>query len=126
VSDQLAVPGELIPDAPMMKKQTYASPMSYIGSARRIWSLTRRWGSGNPVVAGLAWLFMALAIPTMWTVVTVWYFVTLLLFSWLLFPFRIIRRSHRKQEQLQRQQLATMQAMMIQQQQALQQSQKND
>jgi hypothetical protein len=109
-----------------MKKQTYASPMSYVGSARRIWSWARGWGDANPVTAAFAWAFIVLAIAGMWIFVTVWYCVTLLLFSWLLFPYRLIRRSHRKQEQLQRQQLATMQAMMIQQQQALQQSQQRD
>ncbi|HZC52499.1 MAG TPA: hypothetical protein VE441_08390 [Mycobacterium sp.] len=39
------------------------------------------------------------------------------LFGWLLLPFRLVRRSHSKREALQKQQLATMQAMLIQQQQ---------
>lgn len=55
--------------------------------------------------------------------VTVWYFFTLVIFGWFMIPFRLIRRGSRKQEHLQRAQLATMQAMMIQQQQAMIQNQ---
>jgi hypothetical protein len=55
----------------------------------------------------------------MWTVITVWYGITIGLFGIFMIPFRLIRRGHRKQVHLQEQQLATMQAMMIQQQRAL-------
>jgi hypothetical protein len=50
-----------------------------------------------------------------------YYFVTLIIFGWFMVPFRLVRRSHRKQEHLQQAQLATMQAMMVSQQAALQQ-----
>jgi hypothetical protein len=113
-------PQVLIPSTPMMQKQTYAAAMSYIGSSRRIGAWVKRAGAGSPVAAIFAWSAAALAIPLMWMIVTVWYFFTLVIFGWLMIPFRLIRRSHRKQEHIQRTQLATMQAIMIQQQQALQ------
>jgi hypothetical protein len=118
-----ATPQVLIPSVPMMQKQTYAAAMSYIGSSRRIGAWVKRAGAGSPVAAMFAWSAAVLAIPLMWMVVTVWYFFTLVIFGWLMIPFRLIRRSHRKQEHIQRTQLATMQAIMIQQQQALAQNQ---
>src|SRR2546423_15347428 len=123
--NEIVVPGGLIPDAPMMNKQTYASRLSYVGAARRIWPWARKWGNSNRLMAILAWNVILIAVPIAWIVVTGWYLVSLLIFWWFLFPFRLIRRSHRKQEQLQRQQLATMQAMMIQQQEALQEARKS-
>ena len=114
----------LVPDAPIMRKQTYAAPLSYVGYTRRALAWVKRTGT-NPVSAGLAWTAMVIATAAMWLVVLpIWYFVTLVIFGWFMVPFRLIRRSHRKQEHLQRQQLATMQAMMLQQQQAIAQSQR--
>lgn len=105
------VPG--LPTTPITPKQTYSSVMSYVGITRRTTAWVRRVGAKGAalaVPAAVLWLLL------MYSIVTVWYVVTLLLFSWLLFPFRLIRRSQRKNEALQRQQLATMQAMLIQQQ----------
>jgi hypothetical protein len=113
-------PGDgLVPQTPIVAKRTYAAPMSYIGSSRRIWSWTRSWGGRNVVLGILAFFVLTSAVLLAWAVVTVWYFVVVLLFSWLLIPYRLIRRSHRKHEHLQRQQLATMQAMLVNQQRAL-------
>lgn len=106
----------LVPDTPIMAKQTYASAMSYAGSARRIWAWTRRWGGRNIWMGLLAYSVLAVAIPLAWAVVTIWYVPTVVIFGWFLIPFRLFRRSGRKQEHLQRQQLATMQAMLVQQQ----------
>jgi hypothetical protein len=112
-------PAVLIPEVPMMSKQTYASPMSYVGSSRRATAFVRRVGT-SPIRASLAWTAAALFVGVMWfAVLPVWYFVTIILFGWFMIPFRLVRRSHRKQEHIQKTQLATMQAMMIQQQQAL-------
>jgi len=112
-------PAALIPEVPMMSKQTYASPMSYVGSSRRATAFVRRVGT-SPIRASLAWTAAALFVGLMWfAVLPVWYFVTIILFGWFMIPFRLVRRSHRKQEHIQKTQLATMQAMMIQQQQAL-------
>lgn len=54
----------------------------------------------------------------MYAILIVWYFVMTFIFGVLFFPYRMVRRSHRRQEHLQRQQLATMQAILIQQQMA--------
>jgi uncharacterized protein HemY len=51
----------------------------------------------------------------MYVFLVAWYLVVFVLFGFLTFPFRLIRRSHRKQEHLARAQLATMQAMLQQQ-----------
>src|SRR4051794_5930303 len=103
----------------MMSKQTYASPMSYAGSARRASAFVRRVGT-TPLKASFAWTFAAFFVSVMWfAILPVWYFFTLIIFGWFMIPFRLVRRSHRKQEHIQKTQLATMQAMMVQQQQAL-------
>ena len=109
---------QLVPTTPISAKKTYASPMSYVGSFRRVTSWIRNFGDTPPkAVAG--WLLGLTAIAMVWTAVTIWYVITLGVFGVLMIPFRLIRRGHRKQVHLQEQQLATMQAMMIQQQQAL-------
>jgi len=116
---ETTTPAALIPEVPMMSKQTYASPMSYVGSARRGTAFVRRVGT-TPIRASLAWSAAGTFIAVMWlAVLPVWYFFTIILFGWFMIPFRLVRRSHRKQEHIQKTQLATMQAMMIQQQQAL-------
>ena len=113
----------LIPTTPVLQKQTYSAAMSYIGSTRRILAMIRRAGVKGPLQTALAVAFAIFAIPAMWLLVTVWYVFTLVIFGWFMIPFRLIRRGSRKQEHLQRAQLATMQAMMIQQQQAMIQNQ---
>lgn len=62
------------------------APMSFTGSAKRIWRLS-----------SLAWvraLLVVLVIPLAWTVVLVWYCT----FGLALVPYRLIRRSSRKQK----------------------------
>jgi Flp pilus assembly protein TadB len=93
--------------------------MSYVGSARRVAALVRRKGAANPGVAAVAWGLGLLAILVLWAVVTGWYGVALLLFGVFMIPYRFMRRSARKQEHLQQVQLATMQAMMVNQQRTL-------
>lgn len=58
------------------------APMSYTGSARRIWRVGPRWLVPLLVVA----------IAATWLVVTGWY----LIFGVLLVPYRLIRRGSRK------------------------------
>jgi uncharacterized membrane protein len=113
-------PGPVVPQTPILAKETYAAPLSYIGSTRRIASWIKRAGAGSPIAAGFAWSGGVVAILLTWVFVTIWYMITLLLFGVFMFPYRLIRRSHRKQEHMQRVQLATMQAMMVNQQRALQ------
>jgi Flp pilus assembly protein TadB len=111
--------GSLMPEQPIMKKQTYSAVMSYAGSSRRLWAWTHGWGSKNLPLSVLAWSTFTVALAVTWAIVTVWYAFTILIFWWLLFPFRLMRRSQRKQEAYQKQQLATMQAMLVNQQRAL-------
>jgi hypothetical protein len=112
-------PPNLIPSTPMVEKRTYAAAMSYVGFTRRVTAWIRKVGT-TPLSASLAWSAGALAIAAMWFVILpAYYFVTLVIFGWLMIPFRLVRRSHRKQEHLQQQQLATMQALLVNQQAAL-------
>lgn len=127
VVPQSQVPAEskapnLIADAPMLKKQTYASPMSFIGITRRGTAWVRRVGE-NWWKAALAVTSLLLFLAAMYAVIAVWYVVIFVLFGVFTIPYRLVRRSHRKQEHLQKTQLATMQAMLVQQQQVLQQNQ---
>ncbi|WP_386445906.1 hypothetical protein [Streptomyces ovatisporus] len=111
--------GALIPESPALSKMSYSAPLSYVGITRRISARIKRVGAAGPFAAWLAWALGAIVILLGWALVTVWYAITLLLFNVFLFPYRLIRRSHRKQEQLQQAELATMQAMMINQQRTL-------
>src|SRR5438128_8165572 len=86
----------MVPEKPIMSKQTYAAPMSYTGSARRISAWVKRVGN-SPGTAIAAWTAAALAIVGVWALVTVWYAITLGLFGLFTFPYRLIRRGQRKQ-----------------------------
>ena len=110
----------VIPEAPALPKRTYASPMSYVGSGRRTTAWIRKVGNSSPIAAGLAWTAGVLWLTLMWVVILPAYlFVTLVIFGWFMIPFRLIRRSGRKQQHLQEAQLATMQQMMVAQQQQI-------
>jgi hypothetical protein len=112
-------PAVFIPEVPIMSKQTYSSAMSYVGFTRRMTAWVRKTGT-SPVTASLCWTAGVLAALSMWLVVLpVYYFFTVVLFGWFMVPFRLVRRSHRKQEHLQKTQLATMQAMLVTQQQQM-------
>ena len=111
-------PRLVLPTTPALEKRTYASSMSYVGITRRTTAWVRKVGT-SPVTASLAWSAAAVFLMTMYVVLAFYYFVTLVIFGWLMIPFRIVRRSHRKKEHLQQTQLATMQAMMVQQQQQM-------
>jgi len=115
----------IVPDMPIMRKQTYSSPMSYIGVTRRGTAWLRRVGD-TQLKTGLAVIALSLFLVVMYAIVTAWYLVIFGFFGLFTFPYRLIRRSHRKQEHLQKTQLATMQAMLIQQQQALNQHKESE
>lgn len=67
-----------------------AAPMSFAGSAARIWKLQRRAQEGwQQVAAGVA---AVLLIVIAWTVVLAWYAV----WSIWLVPYRLVRRGSRK------------------------------
>ena len=110
-----------LPTDPVMKSKTYASPMSYVGSTRRIVS----WASGvqkrATALAVLVWTAAVFAMLLIWTFLIFWYFVVFFLFGIFAFPYRLMRRSQRKNLHVQQTALATQQAML--QQMAFQQQQ---
>jgi hypothetical protein len=68
-----------------------AAPMSFAGSAQRIWLLAR--GRAGWALAGLGTLAVLLIVIA-WAAVLCWY----LLFGLLLVPYRLVRRGQRKQK----------------------------
>lgn len=116
-----------LPTEAVIKSKTYASPMSYVGSTRRIAAWMTKAAKRSPAYAVLAWVFGILAMLIMWVFLVFWYFVVFVLFGVFTFPYRFIRRSQRKNAHLQQTALATQQAilqqMTLQQHQALRQQQ---
>ncbi len=100
-----------LPVDPVLKSQTYASPMSYVGSTRRILAWAKKAAVRNAGVNVVVWIAAVLALMLMWTFLIFWYFVVFGLFGIFVFPFRMIRRSQRKSQHVQQQSLATQQAM---------------
>jgi hypothetical protein len=72
------------------EKVVVQAPMSYAGSAKRIWRLTGM-HENEAARVGLAVLALALT-AVAWTVITGWY----LFFGILVVPYRVIRRGQRK------------------------------
>lgn len=110
-----------LPQVPVVKGKSYASPLSFIGSARRIGSAINRVSNGNVPLAIFLWVLGVMAIAVAWTFVAAWYVVIFGIFGIFTFPFRLMRRSQRKSQHIQQVTLATQQAMLLQQQQLLQQ-----
>jgi hypothetical protein len=110
-----------LPTDPVMKSKTYASPMSYVGSTRRIVSWASKLAKRSPAFAILGWAAAVVAMLFMWSFLLVWYFIVFGLFGLLMIPWRLIRRSQRKNLHVQQTSLATQQAML--QQMATQQQQ---
>lgn len=101
---------EIVPQAPILSKQTYASPMSFVGATKRIMKWADR---PRSTAAGIAvWTGIALGLIIVWALLVCWYALIFGLFGIFTFPYRLIRRSQRKGQHVQRVQLATMQAMM--------------
>lgn len=65
------------------------APLSYVGSAKRIWKLTDQ---ENPAMKYAMTALAVILIVFAWTIVTSWY----LIFGLLLVPYRLIRRGSRK------------------------------
>lgn len=116
-----------LPTEPVMKSKTFASPMSYVGSTRRIVTWARKTAQRSPAFAVLAWTLGIVAILLMWVcILPFWYFVVFFLFGIFTLPYRLVRRSQRKDLYVQQTALATQQAMLNQmaiQQQQIQQQQ---
>ena len=67
-----------------------SAPLSFAGSAQRIWHITRNYESW--AYAGFVALAI-LAVTLAWAAILCWY----LTFGLLLIPYRLVRRSQRKQ-----------------------------
>jgi uncharacterized protein HemY len=98
------------PENPILTKQTYASPMSYVGSTRRMLAWAQQDRATGAQIA--VWTATILGLLIVWAFLAAWYLVIFGLFGLFVIPYRLIRRSQRKSAQVQRVQLATMQAMM--------------
>ncbi|HSZ36790.1 MAG TPA: hypothetical protein VK773_06830 [Acidimicrobiales bacterium] len=103
-----------LPTEPVVKSQTYASPMSYVGSTRRIVAWAGKTAQRSPSYAVLAWVLGAFALLFMWSFLLIWYFVVFFLFGIFMIPYRLVRRSQRKSLHVQKTTLATQQAMLQQ------------
>ena len=75
---------------PASSEVVVAAPMSFAGSAQRIWKLTKRADDGPAVF--LLTLAAITLIAFAWSAVLGWYFF----FGILLIPYRLIRRGQRK------------------------------
>lgn len=78
------------------------SPLSFVGSARRIWKMTRQ---KNPIAQIAAVVAAVCVIAVVWAFVLLWS----LAFGVFLVPYRLIRRGGRKrrQEALRHQEMLT-------------------
>ena len=103
-----------LPTTPVLKSQTYASPMSYVGSTRRMVGWAGGVAKRSPGMAALGWTVAAISLLIMWSLVTVWYVIIYGLFGIFVIPYRLMRRSQRKSQHVQRTTLATQQAMLRQ------------
>jgi hypothetical protein len=64
-------------------KQSYASPMSFVGGTRRM----TRWARGQTGgLSAFAWMAVIVGLPIFWSFLFVWYLVVFGLFG--LFPRR--------------------------------------
>ncbi len=100
LTEDLSDSQELVPaDAPVVRGErgrlaseeiVVSAPMSFHGSAKRIWKLTRLTPDNGPATFGLAVLAILL-IPCAWACVLTWYVV----FGIFLIPYRLIRRGDR-------------------------------
>lgn len=103
-----------LPTDPALKSKTYSSPMSYIGSTRRIVAWSRKLAERSPAFAVLGWILGIVAMLFMWSFLLFWYVVIFFLFGIFVIPYRLIRRSQRKNLHVQQTSLATQQAMLQQ------------
>ncbi len=78
------------------EKIIISSPLSFIGSVKRIWKIT---DVDNPAVKMLLSLVAAALILFAWVFVAFWYVLIYVVFGIFFIPYRMLRRSSRKQKQ---------------------------
>jgi Flp pilus assembly protein TadB len=93
--------------SPQLEKRTYASILSFVGITRRATAWMRR-SKSHSVGRVLLWLLIVLYLLLMYAVILCWYALTICFF-FIVIPWRIVRRNHRKQLHLQQAQLAALQ-----------------
>ena len=75
------------------EKVIVSAPLSFIGSAQRIWNITKV----DNLIAKVLLIALALGlIAYAWVFVAFWYFIMYILFGILFIPYRLLRRSSRK------------------------------
>jgi Flp pilus assembly protein TadB len=75
------------------EKVVVSSPLSFSGSAQRIWKITN---VENPIAKAVLAILAITLITCAWMVVLCWYFVMYVLFGVFFFIFRLFTRSRRK------------------------------
>jgi hypothetical protein len=93
-------PNRLVP------RQTYASPLSYSGSVRRLFAWTRKPGWWR---RPLGWTAIVLAV----LLVSLYYLTIFGLLFWFVIPFRFFRRHQRKSLAVQQAQLEEMRRLSV-------------
>lgn len=78
------------------EKIVISSPLSFTGSAKRIWNIT---DTDNPVARVALRLVAVVLIIFTWIFVAFWYVLIYVVFGILFIPYRLLRRSSRKQKQ---------------------------
>src|SRR5690348_14180563 len=101
-------PREIVPETQLLSTPTYPSPMSFIGATKRILTWADKPRSSGLAVA--VWVSVILSLILVWALLACWYVVIFGLFGIFTIPYRLVRRSQRKSQHVQRVQLATMQA----------------
>lgn len=75
------------------EKVVVSAPLSFSGSAQRIWKITN---VENPILKIILALLAITLIAGAWMFVIMWYFVMYVLFGVFFFIFRLFTRSRRK------------------------------
>lgn len=75
------------------EKVVISSPLSFSGSAKRIWNITE---TDNPVLKIVLVIVALGLIGFVWTFVFFWYFLMYFVFGIFFFIYRLFRRSSRK------------------------------
>jgi len=75
------------------EKVVVSAPLSFSGSAQRIWKITN---VENPILKTVLGLIAITLIVCAWVFVVMWYFVMYVLFGVFFFIFRLFTRSRRK------------------------------
>ena len=73
-----------------------SAPMSYSGSAARIWPISRMSENGAATAGLIALAIVVIGLA--WVAVTAWYIGMYVVFGLLFIPYRLIRRGNRKRK----------------------------